>query len=159
MLSPSGRQLKKKAGTNVAASVASSDVTVGQSASQSDPAQPLKVNWTDAVWEILIDCYLEEAKRNSFTDSGLKSSSWTKVTAEFAAVSGFAYTRIQLQSRWNAMKAKWMIYNDIVNFSGFGVDKVDSRPKCAPWSFCLLRQPPQVFRALNNLSCKVYSRW
>jgi hypothetical protein len=121
MLSLSGRQLKKKAGNNVPAPIASSDLTVGQSASQSDPSQPLKVNWTDAVWEILIDCYLEEAKRNSFTDSGLKSASWTKVTAEFATISGFAYSRIQLQSRWNSMKAKWLIYNDIVNLSGFGV--------------------------------------
>ena len=70
MLSPSGRQVRKKAGrTNVAASRASFDVTVGQSSSQSDPAQPLKVNWTDAVWEILIDCYLDEATRNSFAAS------------------------------------------------------------------------------------------
>ena len=30
------------------------------------------------------------------------------------------------------MKAKWVIYNDIVNLSGFGVDKVDTRPKCNP---------------------------
>jgi len=131
MLSPSGRQVRKKAG-QVAPPVASSNVPVGQSASQSESSQPLKVNWKDAVWEILIDCYLEEATRNGFTDSGLKSASWTKVTAEFATASGFAYSRVQLQSRWNAMKAKWVIYNDIVNLSGFGVDKVDSRPKCGP---------------------------
>jgi hypothetical protein len=131
MLSPSGRQLKRKAG-HVAAPVASSNVLVGQSASHPDSSQPLKVNWTDSVWEILINCYLEEATRNGFKDSCLKSASWTKVTAEFAMASGFAYSRVQLQSRWNAMKAKWMIYNDIVNLSGFGVDKVDSRPKCAP---------------------------
>jgi hypothetical protein len=88
MLSPSGRQLKRKAG-HVAIPVASSNVLVGQSASQPDSSQPLKVNWTDAVWE---------ATRNGFTDSGLKSASWTKVTAEFAMASGFAYSRVNYQN-------------------------------------------------------------
>ena len=91
-----------------------------------------KVTWTDDRKKLFISALLAETAKGTFVDSGFKSDGWNRIMIDYTKKSGCSYTKQQLQSQFASFKAKYRVFTDIKNQSGFGWDDVAKIPTAPP---------------------------
>lgn len=87
-----------------------------------------KAVWTDELRKIFLDAIREEMGRGTFTDSGFKATSWTKILSDFNIKADVHYTKDQIQTQYSQLKSKYSIFRDMIQNSGFGWDSVAKLP-------------------------------
>jgi hypothetical protein len=84
--------------------------------------------WSEDNRASFIRIVLTESRRLGRSEAGFKKTSWTRILTIFNRERGVTYTKSQLQSQLQRLKAKHTIYNNLLNNSGFGVCPVSGRP-------------------------------
>jgi hypothetical protein len=89
------------------------------------------VKWNDELRGKLIRIY-KDALNGSSADNGLKKQEWTVVLKEFNGTAKVNFTKAQLQSQIQSLKAKYSIFKALRDNSGFGWDSLNKLPTAEP---------------------------
>jgi hypothetical protein len=81
---------------------------------------PKKASWNEKLKKIVVEILLDLHKSGNFTDNSYKNGDWNKIVNLFHEKSGLDYSQQQISSYISSLKADWMTYSKIKDFSGFG---------------------------------------
>ena len=90
-------------------------------------------SWTDESTKSFVEICDKEKRRggNTTDNSGFKADGWNRVQVEFNTANSVNYSKAQLMSKFSELKAKFKIFTDLKENSGFGWDielKVPTAP-------------------------------
>ena len=82
----------------------------------------MSASWDDAQRLILINAALQQKLAGKWSDTGIKKEGWLQITTDFnlANVGKADYKREQLQSHYNLLKGKLILFNTLLKQSWFG---------------------------------------